>query len=623
MSLTRVVSSLNKNKIFRFMSSVRLAVPTMLILCFFVGWGTILESLYNAEYASLMVYKSWWFSLFMAVLWVNIFCAPLSRYPFKRHQIGFVTTHIGLLILLAGGMVTTRFGVDGQLQVMEGGSNSMVSLPRLMVGYQNEGSPSVQKLSFDRSLSHMDASQLEFINKELGAWFRVVQYIPFAKVEKSYEARPGLSDEASVSFILKSQFFNVTEWLSTDAEPEKQMGPATLKIIKGIYSSSVKNESVKKAPAKKVSDKKRNPSANAAAEDIVTILDAKTGKLLQQVSVAKMLSKPLRVNGVEIVLKKKLSNAIVASNKLTEGDSGGSNPALEFEMTKDGETKREVSYSKHENFSLHPEGAFGLRLQYKSAGSVAPVEGHEVQVAQTAVANATAANFAESRPGGNVIEFHIPEGGEQKVQVVLFKNGEFVQEAFLGPGENMQTPWMGMQVFVGSIIRGSQSAVVARPIELEKKSNLPPSAIELNVDSSQPSVWLSEGEEKEILVNNKKIHVFYGRENLALPFEIHLQKFSKIDYPGTETPMSYESLVKVNGRGESIKISMNEPLKTDGFTVYQASYSLPPNAPPISVFSVNKDPGRFWKYLGSVILSLGVIIYTLMKSRFYRAKKGA
>ncbi|MGZ3795753.1 MAG: cytochrome c biogenesis protein ResB [Pseudobdellovibrionaceae bacterium] len=613
MGLASVVSRLNKNKFFRFVSSVRLAVPTMLILCIFVGWGTILESLYNAEYAALIVYKSWWFSIFMMILWLNIFCAPLARYPFKKHQIGFVVTHIGLLILLAGGLVTNRFGTDGQLQVMEGGSNSSVMLSRLMVGYQTEGSPSVQKMVFDRSLYPKDSSDLDFINKELGAWFKVNQYLPFAKVEKNYESSPGNSEDTSVSFIMKSQFFNVTEWLSTQDEPEKQMGPATLRIVKGTYVAKAD----KKAPPKRSSPKKRSTSA-AAEMEVVRILDAKTEKEIQTVALTKLLSKPVTVNGVTIVLNKKFNNAIVAANKLAEGDPSGSNPALEFELKKGSETKREVSYAKHATFSLHPEGAFGLRLQYSGgiSGATAAPDISEEEAPPV---------HMSQRPGGNVIEFHIPDGApnkaEEKVQVVLFKNGEFVQEALVGPGEKMQTPWMGMQLFIGSILRNSQAAIVARPAPLEKKSNLPPSAIELNVDAASPSLWLSEGDEKEIMVGNKRIHVFYGRESLTLPFEVALKKFSKIDYPGTETPMSYESLVQINGRGPVTKISMNEPMKIEGYTVYQASYSMTPNGPPISVFSVNKDPGRFWKYLGSLILAIGVIIYTLMKSRLYRKER--
>lgn len=609
MGLARVVSELNKNKVFKFISSVRLAVPTMVVLCFLVGWGTIVESLYNAEYASLKVYNSWWFSIFMMVLWLNIFCATLSRYPFKKHQVGFVITHLGLLTLLAGGLVTNRWGIDGQLQVMEGTSNSTVFLSRLMVGYQVEGSPSIQKLVFDRSLSPKDSSDLAHINKEMGAWFKVNQYLPFAKVEKSYDSSSeGAAGETSVSFIMKSQFFNVTEWLSTQDEPEKQMGPATLRIVKGAYVAPLK-----KSPAKMEPVKKRTASS-VANEESVRILDAKTEKELQRIQVSKLLQGPVTVNGVSILLSNKVKNAIVAANKLAEGDPEGYNPALEFEIKKGDESKREVLYAKFADFSLHPEGAFGLRLQYV---------GVDIEVAPSGAAAGMHGGEtpSDSRPGGNVIEFRIPDDKTQKVQVVLFKNGEFVQEALVGPGESVQTPWMGMQLFIGSVIHNSQSSIVARPVAVEKKANLPPSALELSIDASRPSLWLSEGEEKELNIGNKKIQVFYGRESFPLPFEIALQKFSKIDYPGTETPMSYESMVQVNGRGPATKISMNEPLKIEGYTIYQASYSLQPNAPPVSVFSVNRDPGRFWKYLGSIILSIGVIVYTLMRSRLYRSER--
>jgi cytochrome c biogenesis protein ResB len=106
-----------------------------------------------------------------------------------------------------------------------------------------------------------------------------------------------------------------------------------------------------------------------------------------------------------------------------------------------------------------------------------------------------------------------------------------------------------------------------------------------------------------------------------LPFAIHLQKFSKVDYPGTETAMSFESDITVNSEANPIKISMNEPLQRAGFTIYQASYILGPNQDPVSIFSVNRDPGRILKYFGSLILCLGIIVFTLMRSNFYRQWK--
>jgi hypothetical protein len=67
-------------------------------------------------------------------------------------------------------------------------------------------------------------------------------------------------------------------------------------------------------------------------------------------------------------------------------------------------------------------------------------------------------------------------------------------------------------------------------------------------------------------------------------------------------------------------ISMNEPLKVEGFTLYQASYIMNPGQPPVTVLSVNRDPGRPIKYLGSLILAFGFIIFTLMRSRFYTGR---
>ncbi|MGZ3690187.1 MAG: cytochrome c biogenesis protein ResB, partial [Pseudobdellovibrio sp.] len=123
--------------------------------------------------------------------------------------------------------------------------------------------------------------------------------------------------------------------------------------------------------------------------------------------------------------------------------------------------------------------------------------------------------------------------------------------------------------------------------------------------------------------NGKNFVVYFGREFVELPFDINLQKFTKYDYPGTTTAMSYESVVTIGKAGVTKLISMNEPLKQAGFTVYQASYVMNPGEPPMSVFSVNQDPGRLPKYIGSLILAIGIIVFTFMRSSVYRnLKKG-
>jgi ResB-like family protein len=598
MGLVAFVQRLKGNKIFSFLSSIKLAAPLMIIISIAVATGTVIESLYNADYASMVIYKSLWFSCLLGLLWLNIFASTVSRIPYKKHHIGFVVTHMGLLTLLIGGMITSHYGIDGQLQVVQGSRNSTVVLPRLMLGYQLEGSPSAQSLNFEREITEKEGAGLDFLNKELGSWFSVQRYLPFAKIEKTYKTNAGVSQEVSLSFILKSQFFNVTDWLNTKDQPQLQMGPATLKILRGEYAASGK-------PKKPVPAKAR--TAKATSSETLIVLDAGSGKELQKVPVAKLQAGDVKIDAVVLHLKQKLYSAIVAGNKLAEGE-GNSNPALELEIHRGTSTTREVVYAKHKNFALNPQGAFGLRFNYESDGGM-PGPTSEEDASESE---------ASTTPGGNVIEFHIAENKPDKVQVVLFKNGQFVQQSWISPGENVQTPWMGMKIFLGTVVHNSEPATEAHLMAPAKHEALPPSAVLIKPDSEQEPFWLSENEEQVLQVGEKRLQVFFGRENLQLPFEIYLEKFSKIDYPGTETPLSFESLVQINQNGPLKRISMNEPLKIEGYTVYQASYVINPGSPPISVFSVNKDPGRWIKYLGSIILALGVITFTLMKSRVYK-----
>ena len=67
----------------------------------------------------------------------------------------------------------------------------------------------------------------------------------------------------------------------------------------------------------------------------------------------------------------------------------------------------------------------------------------------------------------------------------------------------------------------------------------------------------------------------------------------------------------------SYLISMNEPLVYGGYTFYQASYVMEEGRPPISVFSVNYDPGRVVKYAGAIIMVLGIILMFYLNPHYW------
>ena len=81
----------------RFLSSVKVALPMILLLAALLATGTILESLYTASIAKRFVYGTWWFDAFLLLLGVNVLGSALSRFPWKKYQTGFVITHLGIL----------------------------------------------------------------------------------------------------------------------------------------------------------------------------------------------------------------------------------------------------------------------------------------------------------------------------------------------------------------------------------------------------------------------------------------------------------------------------------------------------------------------------------------------
>jgi hypothetical protein len=117
------------NKVFRFLSSLRLAVILLAVLIIATAVGTICESRFDARVARDYVYDAPWFNAWMILLAVNLAAAAFSRYPWKKHHTGFVITHAGIITLLFGAVIGRIWGVEGTMTLFEGSepSNRLVT----------------------------------------------------------------------------------------------------------------------------------------------------------------------------------------------------------------------------------------------------------------------------------------------------------------------------------------------------------------------------------------------------------------------------------------------------------------------------------------------------------------
>lgn len=102
-----------------------------------------------------------------------------------------------------------------------------------------------------------------------------------------------------------------------------------------------------------------------------------------------------------------------------------------------------------------------------------------------------------------------------------------------------------------------------------------------------------------------------------LPFALKLDRFQKLDHPGTMSPKDFRSYVTVVDElgAQKAEIFMNNPLRRDGFVVYQTSWGPQPmGGPPwYSVFEVSYNPSDMWPILACIVIAAGLLIHFVMK----------
>jgi cytochrome c biogenesis protein ResB len=119
------------DRVWLFFSSVKLTIVLLIVLGAAMGYGTYVETALSNAAARVLVYRTWWFDSLIILLALNLFGCTLRRAPYKPHQAGWITTHIALLLIMAGSVITHRFGMQGQMVIMEGDSDNEFVLEQL------------------------------------------------------------------------------------------------------------------------------------------------------------------------------------------------------------------------------------------------------------------------------------------------------------------------------------------------------------------------------------------------------------------------------------------------------------------------------------------------------------
>ncbi|MFV7789701.1 cytochrome c biogenesis protein CcsA [Aliarcobacter lanthieri] len=164
---------------------------------------------------------------------------------------------------------------------------------------------------------------------------------------------------------------------------------------------------------------------------------------------------------------------------------------------------------------------------------------------------------------------------------------------------------------------------------LDKEFQISAVIIDLEFDNKISQIPLykksnsSNGVPQVLNIENKKIEILWGAKEIILPFSILLNDFVLERYPGSNSPSTYSSHIKVYDKEENnsfeYTIFMNNVLDYKGYRFFQSSYKMDESG---TILSVNKDPGKIPTYIGYSLLFFGLILTLFIKnSRFSKLIK--
>ena len=172
----------------------------------------------------------------------------------------------------------------------------------------------------------------------------------------------------------------------------------------------------------------------------------------------------------------------------------------------------------------------------------------------------------------------------------------------------------GMEASIATAGAGPGVLVQDRPlVSADNEMDLPTAFIEITAAGQNQGIWLVSA-----AMNAPQSFTFDGRTYTLsmrllrqyLPYSFTLKQFRHDVYPGTQIPKNFSSQVQVvnHPRNETrdVLIYMNQPLRYEGKTFYQASYGKNDT---LSILSVVDNPGWLLPYISCVLVSLGLLVH--------------
>ena len=565
------------DRAFRFLGSIKLAVPLLSTIILILIWATFYESQVGSTTVQQEIYKSSWFGLLMFLLAVNLGISALSRYPWRgARKIGFALTHFGLIVIIAGSAAVIHLGMEGMLLVRtDSVANNQIRVEGdLLEVITPEGEIKQSNIFVNQNGTVNPPS---FGELKLEAYTdNAVKTVNF--IEGATVANPAV--RLSLTSARMGQTLERSLAVAPNPYSKLSIGPAELAIIQ------TKSESELKLLLSPENTENKHPWG-----EIKIIAD----KSHKTIDVKQTLSNSLSINNLQIKVLDFFPDFHLDRNNLPATASQNlNNPAVLLEISASTGVERWFVFGKAE---------------------FPPI--------RTLVSGQALANIS--------LDYQIqPPTAEDYFRVIVSESGELYYAAkssqgfksgTLTLGQSVTPGWADFQITLAEYIPHAQIKREMIPVE---DSNLEGTPALLVKTATGKETWLPWGEPTVIEDSQGEIYAAFSPKLIQLPFGIKLEDFIVDRNEGSESVAMWTSKIRIEDRQSNIseqrKVWMNHPTWYKGWKIAQASWN--PGDLQQSTLQVKREPAWVtaltWIGSGLVVLGIAVMFYAPALTRKLR-----
>ena len=569
--------------LWHWLGSMPVAVFLLVTLALVLAFATRYESLYNTKAAQRVFYHAWWFQTLLGLLAVNLTVSALHRWPWKKHHIGFVLTHVGIILILIGGLIGTWWGVEGQLIIPEGQTERFLHIGQdeIIVHVPNPGNQVIFPVHFaSRALEQSPRYAAQATIAGQPTPFVVDRYLPNARVEERVET-DGTQENPAIEIAIHAPPSSDDVWLFA-RDPERfgmRWGEAHLFFIEPATNAEL--------------HRLLEPPPTPADYRGVLRLAFPRLNVEREIAIAAPFDQPIPIKGTpyRVTIKEYFPDFAITEQGVRSRSDEPNNPALAFVIADD------QGGEPHLAFALHPD----FEAMHKTATRI-PV---------------TATYVFDAAPPLPPALIGIVKASDTVWHLVMTSSdGTERQASPLVMGHTYTHPWLGYAFRVAQWAPRARLVQEVVKIDDEVKHQAIHVRFEPPGQTPPSEAWVFYGGNATVPVGTEDVVLSFDAARQPLPFEVKLLDFRKQMYPGLAMAESFESDVEIHDAAQGITlsktISMNHPLRYRGYKIFQSGYQEGPSD--ASVFSVRNDPGVPLVYTGCSILVLGIALLFYWKS---------